>query len=142
MVDASARAMAPEEREDAFDEFAELLRRNKAVPGFDLDASDRSRADIVDASVFLGVGLTLLGIIASKVLSVALDMAIKEGLSGALAALRRHFRRDDPSSVKGIAEEVGADPRIPRQVTPQVVQQIIFIQVTAVLQEDSNDRSA
>lgn len=112
------------------------------VPGSGLDASDRSRADIVDASIFLGVGLTLLGMIATRVLSVALDMAIKEGLTGALAVLRRHFRRDDPSSVKGIAEKVAADPQIPQQVTPQVVQQIIFIQMNAVLQEDSDDRRA
>jgi hypothetical protein len=139
MVDASAKIIASEERDDAFDEFAELVRRNKAVPGAGPTASDRSRADIVDASIFLGVGLTLLGMIASRALSVALDMAIEEGLTDALAFLRRRFRPDDPSSLKTITDEVAASPQISQQVTSPVVQQIVFIQIAAVLREDADD---
>ncbi|MFF3870330.1 hypothetical protein [Streptomyces sp. NPDC001978] len=66
MVDASAAVVAPEDREDLFEEFAEDLRETGRVPGDESAPLDDADAGIADTHVFLGIGLTLLDSSRSK----------------------------------------------------------------------------
>lgn len=98
MVDASAAVVAPDERDDLLAEFAEDLRETGLIPGVDGAWDDDADADIADAQVFLGIGLTLLGQIAVKVISVATDLAVEHGVREAasyVVGLVRGDRTED-----------------------------------------------
>ncbi|GCD92596.1 hypothetical protein [Embleya hyalina] len=103
MVDAAAAVVAPEDREDLFDDFAEDMRESGLVPGAESVDVDESDAALVDGHVFLGIGLTVLGQIAYRVLAVATDIAINRGLRDAVGYARGLF-----ASADGDAEPDGA----------------------------------
>ncbi|MFE6774531.1 hypothetical protein [Streptomyces sp. NPDC057702] len=116
MVDASAAVVAPEERDDLFDEFAEDMRESGRVPGEDSAWDDGADADIADAQVFLGIGLTLLGQIAVKVVSVATDMALERGVRDAaryVVGLARGERDGDDEDATQTPAPTGTAPPPP-----------------------------
>lgn len=51
MVDASAAVVAPDERDDSFDDYADLMRTEHVLPGTESHAEDRSAAGIADALI-------------------------------------------------------------------------------------------
>ncbi|MGW0628799.1 hypothetical protein [Streptomyces sp. NPDC002758] len=113
MVDASAAVVAPEDREDLFEEFAEDLRETGRVPGDESAPLDDADAGIADTHVFLGIGLTLLGQLAVKVVSVVTDMAVERGIREAVAFVVKLLRGDEPGqpSVDDVADAIA--PRLP-----------------------------
>lgn len=104
MVDASAALVAPEDRDDLFEEFAAEMRETGQVPGEDGAWDDAADADIADAHVFLGIGLTLLAQVAVKVVSAVTDMAVERGIREAATYLRGLVRGeagDDTAGAEG-----------------------------------------
>ncbi|HKT03253.1 MAG TPA: hypothetical protein VJT31_27305 [Rugosimonospora sp.] len=145
MVDASAAVLAPDERDEDFDEYADVVRRTGRVPGFDPKGSDGSAAGMFDASLFLGVGLAFLGQIAMLTLAKVTDMAIEKGLSSAGELVRRVWRARgpgaEPDSVDGLVAEltrrtvaaVGSVEEVPAGQ----VEVIVTLQVRALVGRDA-----
>ncbi|WP_432590175.1 hypothetical protein ABVG11_35750 [Streptomyces sp. HD1123-B1] len=145
MVDASALAVAEEEHEELFDEFAEELRAGRRVPGAGEFFDDTSGAPAVDTHVYLAIGLSVLGQIAFKVLSTATDMAIERGLRDAIGYLTRCLRGGDDGEgddsgedgTAALAHRVTVELRLPPEVDPETVRAVVRIQAEAVVRAAS-----
>ncbi|MBL1100316.1 hypothetical protein [Streptomyces coffeae] len=141
MVDASALAVAEEEHEELFEEFAEELRAGRRVPGAGEFFDDTSGAPAVDTHVYLTIGLSVLGQIAFKVLSTATDMAIERGLRDAVGYLTRCLRGGDggegddggEDGTVAIAQRVTVELRLPPEVDPETVRTVVRIQAEALV---------
>lgn len=121
MVDAAAAVVAAAEREDSFDEYAALVRRIRRVPGYDPGAGDGSSAGVVDVSLFLGIGLALLGPIAVQTLNAVAAMAGRFG------------RGTDPETESAeIARRVARAVRPSKEVPTETVEQVVRVQVAAL----------
>ena len=129
MVEAAARVVALEEYEDAFDEYARVLRSTRVAPGAARHSSDKSAAGIAETSIFLGVGLAVLGQIATRVLSVASDMAIKKGLTDAAAYLRKLRHDKDDAALDAVAARVIATVEVPAAVDSSVITRVVQLQI-------------
>ncbi|MFC4054633.1 hypothetical protein ACFOY4_33505 [Actinomadura syzygii] len=130
MVDASAAAVAPDERDDSFDDYADLMRTERILPGTESHPVDDSAAGLADALIFLGMGLTFLGHVAFTVLNVATNMAIERGVENAVTYLRKKFRKDE------IVDHVMEELTLPPEVDPSEMRTVIVIQVTVLLDGD------
>ncbi|MYU09927.1 hypothetical protein GTZ78_04260 [Streptomyces sp. SID8361] len=147
MVDASARAVAEDEHQELFEEFAEEMRAARRVPGAGEFFDDLSGAPAVDTHVYLTIGLSLLGQIAFKVLSTATDMAVQRGVRDAVGYLRRCLRgdatedgtdtREDGDSTAGLARRVTVELRLPPEVDPDTVRAVVRIQAEALIRSES-----
>ncbi|MFD5385090.1 hypothetical protein ACFWMG_09025 [Streptomyces sp. NPDC127074] len=145
MVDASARAVAEDEHEELFEEFAEETRARRRVPGAGEFFDDLSGAPAVDTHVYLTIGLSLLGQIAFTVLSTATDMAVQRGLRDAVGYLRRCLRGDaapggtdteDEESTAGLARRVTVELLLPPEVDPDTVRAVVRIQAEALIRSE------
>jgi len=139
MVDASAAAVAPGEREDAFEDYADQLRHDRVLPGTAARPADGSAAGIADAYIFLGMGLSFLGQLAFNVLSVATDMAVERGIENAVTYLRERFRKGDPELPGEITDRVVSVGELPPDVDLQELRTVISIQVTVLVGEPAED---
>ncbi|QKV96905.1 hypothetical protein HUT19_38715 [Streptomyces sp. NA02950] len=154
MVDASALAVAEEEHQELFEEFAEELRAGRRVPGAGEFFDDTSGAPAVDTHVYLTIGLSVLGQIAFKVLSTATDMAIEHGLRDALGYLTRCLRGGDAGEGDDGAEDDGADGTValaqrvtvelplPPEVDPETVRAVVRIQAEALVRSAAEPTGA
>ncbi|MEU7055827.1 hypothetical protein [Streptomyces sp. NPDC046197] len=106
MVGASAPAVARDEYEELYDEFAEEVLATGRIPGMSSVREDRSSAGILDGHVALGMGLTVVGEIAWKLMSVATDMAVERGLRDAASFLRRCLRGEREVSAQELADRI------------------------------------
>ncbi|KAK1185402.1 hypothetical protein B7755_049405 [Streptomyces sp. NBS 14/10] len=133
MVDASAAVVAPEDREDLFSEFAEDMRESGRIPGEDSALADDADAGIADTHVFLGIGLTLLGQIAVKVVSVATDMAVERGIREALTFVVKLFRGSEPGedSPDDVADAVTRQLAVPAELDEETLRLIVRSQLEA-----------
>lgn len=107
MVDNSARQLCPLEWEDGFSEYAEQVTATSCVPGENLGRMDEGAVGIIDAGVFLGIGLAFLGQVAVHVLWTLTDLGVEkiaESASGRVRAWYRHAR----GSGNGKDEKPGA----------------------------------
>ncbi|MER8158352.1 hypothetical protein [Streptomyces sp. NPDC094472] len=149
MVDASARAVAEDEHEELFEEFAEETRARRRVPGAGEFFDDVSGAPAVDTHVYLTIGLSVLGQIAFTVLSTATDMAVQRGLRDAVGYLRRCLRGDaatggtadgtdteDEDSAAGLARRVTVEVMLPAEVDPATVRAVVRIQAEALIRSE------
>ncbi|MBU3864095.1 hypothetical protein KN815_08395 [Streptomyces sp. 4503] len=146
MVDASARAVAEDEHEELFEEFAEETRTRRRVPGAGEFFDDLSGAPAVDTHVYLTIGLSLLGQIAFTVLSTATDMAVQRGLRDAVGYLGRCLRGDsatggtdteqDEDSTAGLARRVTVELLLPPEVDPDTVRAVVRIQAEALIRAE------
>lgn len=129
MVAAAAEAVAPEEYDDAFEEYARQARATGVLPGSVDVGADRSAAGIADGAIFLGMGLALLGHLGGRVLAIATDLAIKKGLADAGSLARRLLHGGDREEVEAMAEQVvdSADP--PAAADRQALVQVVIIQI-------------
>ncbi|AQW55615.1 hypothetical protein ACIQPP_07225 [Streptomyces violaceusniger] len=135
MVDASARAVAEDEHEELFEEFAEEARARRRVPGAGEFFDDLSGAPAVDTHVYLTIGLSVLGQIAFTVLSTATDMALQRGLRDAVGYLKRCVRGDAATggtgteegedSTAGLARRVTVELMLPLEVDPDTVRTVV-----------------
>ncbi|WP_344902246.1 hypothetical protein [Actinomadura meridiana] len=133
MVDASAAAVAPDEREDSFDDYADLMRHEHVLPGTETQPVDPSAAGIADSFIFLGMGLAFLGQVAFNVLNIATDMAIERGVESAAAFLRRKIRKEtDPDPAEEITRRILLHAELPPEVDVQELRLVITIQVTVI----------
>lgn len=135
MVDASARVVAPEEHEDLFEEFAEEFREGGVVPGADPGPVDDADTGIVDTHVFLGIGLTLLGQIAVKVVSVATDMALERGIREATAYVVKLFRGSDATADEAAATVTSRLPETPG-IDEETLRRVVRAQLEAWARTD------
>lgn len=108
MVDKSAAAVAPDEHADAFEDFADIVRETRTVPGFDPADGDEAAAGMLDVDIYLGVGLALLGQIGLQVLSSMTDLAVRRGVRNVVDLTRRLFRRG-PAAGSAVATTGPAD---------------------------------
>ncbi|MBO3678861.1 hypothetical protein [Streptomyces sp. NEAU-YJ-81] len=146
MVDASARAVAEDEHEELFGEFAEETRARRRVPGAGEFFDDVSGAPAVDTHVYLTIGLSVLGQIAFTVLSTATDMALQRGLRDAVGYLKRCVRGDaatggtdteeDEDSTAGLARRVTVELMLPPEVDPDTVRAVVRIQAEALIRSE------
>ncbi|MET7762764.1 hypothetical protein [Streptomyces sp. NPDC005336] len=145
MVDASAAAVAAEEHEELFEEFAEEMRAGRRVPGAGDFFDDHSGAPAVDTHVYLTIGLSVLGQIAFKVLSTATDMAIQRGVRDAVAYLRRCLRGaggdDSADGTAPLAQRVTVELRLPAEVDPDTVRAVVRIQAEALVRSEPDPES-
>jgi hypothetical protein len=143
MVDASAAVVAADEREDAFGEYADVVRRERVLPGAPRP-TDPSAAGIADAYLFLGMGLTFLGHVALKVLDVATGLALEKGLEkgarDAVAFLRRRLGAD--TAAEEITERVAATEGLPPEADAAELRAVITIQVTVLIERTPPDDDA
>lgn len=128
MVEAAARMVAPEEYEAAFDEYARMLRTTRMALGTAKSRSDKSAAGIAETAIFLGVGLGVLGQIATRVLLTAEDMAIKTGLTNAVAYLRKLRRDKDEAAISAVTARVVATVEVPA-ADPSVITRVVRLQI-------------
>jgi hypothetical protein len=128
MVEAAARIVAPEEYEAAFEEYARLLRSTRMAPGTARGRSDKSAAGIAETAIFLGVGLGILGQIATHVLLTAEDMAIKTGLTNAVAYLRKLRRDKDEAAISAVAAQIVATVEV-HAADPSVITRVVRLQI-------------
>ncbi|OAA27789.1 hypothetical protein UG55_1007117 [Frankia sp. EI5c] len=136
MVDASGRRFAPEEHEDFFDDYADIVTGNGALPVFDPGRSDDAATGVLDVDVFLGIGLAVLGQIALRVLAALEDLAADGTVSGVTLFARRLFRRGpvdphDPSA--GTETDQARDAATEAKVTVDVVAGQLTEQVRVAL---------
>ncbi|MET7935876.1 hypothetical protein [Streptomyces sp. NPDC005322] len=154
MVEASAAAVAADEHEELFEEFAEEMRAGRRVPGAGDFFDDHSGAPAVDTHVCLTIGLSVLGQIAFKVLSTATDMAIERGVRDAVSYLRRSLRGadagtgpDGDSTTDGtdgtapLAQRVTVELRLPAEVDADTVRAVVRIQAEALVRSEPGPRS-
>jgi hypothetical protein len=128
MVDAAAAVVAAAEREDSFEEYAALVRRIRRVPGYDPAAGDGSSAGVVDVSLFLGIGLALLGPIAVQTLNAVVEMVSRFG-----------HRTDTETESAEIVRRVARAVRPSKEVPAETVELVVRVQVAA-LREWVNSR--
>jgi hypothetical protein len=125
MVRASSAVVAPEEHEDAFDEYAALVRAIKEVPGEEPGVGDKSAAGMFDTGLFLGVGLALLGQIALHILKVAADEAIKEGTKGVGRVLRGRVGRQMGGESASKPIVASRDNEVRASISQELVEKVV-----------------
>lgn len=124
MVDAAGQAFAPDEHEDSFTEYAQLLRRNQALPDVDLGGNDEAATDLLDVGIYLGIGLAVLGQVGLRVLSVVADLAIERSAEGISAAAARLFRRRRGADADPVLEPTAQGAAVILRISEQVATQL------------------
>jgi hypothetical protein len=118
VVAATAPEHAPAEYEDDFEDYRELARELRRLPGDPLP-EDPSAAGLTDVSVFLGIGLVLLGRVALTVVDEAAKAAANRGFKAVrqLFAGRSKAERDEVTDalVAQVVTVVRFSPGVPEQ---------------------------
>lgn len=130
MVDEAGQAVAPDEHRDLFDDYAQLLRTTRVLPAAHPNAADD--ANLPDGTVDFGVGLTLLGQLAGRLLAIAYARAAEEHLTDAATFASTLLRRRDQQAVEALARETLAATDTPKGADWAVLMHVVLIQINVL----------
>jgi hypothetical protein len=132
MVDAAGQAVAPDEHRESFDDYARLLRATRVLPDAIGNPADDSAAGNTDRPIFRGIGLALLGHLGGRLLAIATNLALEEGLAGAETVAGQLLRRGDQGDVEALAERTVNSVDVPRETDRSVLVHVVLIQINVL----------
>lgn len=130
MVDEAGQAVAPDEHRDLFADYAQLLRSTRVLPAARVNATDD--ASLPEGTLVFGVGLTLLGQLAARLLAIANARASEEHLPDAATFVSALLRRRDHEGVEALAEQTLAATDTPRAADWAVLMHVLLIQINVL----------